>query len=159
MLRIVDGSTLLATHTRSYDKGEQIEIPQHLENLLDQKRKAKTHRGIDRLVKAIPLTEDFLVRAAEMGYSLKPIVQGLQQLLERHTTAQVQSAMAEALDRGVPHINAVQLTLDRQLEEAQKAPPVAVRLTEAQRARDVIVIPHDLKSYDQLTGETDDDQS
>ena len=104
------------------------------------------------------MTEDFLVQAAEAGYSLRPIVRGLEELLERHPAAQVQSAMAEALDRGVPHINAVQLTLDRQLEDAQKAPPVAVRLTAAQRARDVIVTPHDLKTYDQLTGGSNGDQ-
>jgi len=79
-------------------------------------------------------------------------------LLERHPTSQLQSAMAEALDRGVPHINAVRVTLDRQLEDARKAPPVAVRMTEAQRARDVIVTPHDLKAYDQLTEGSDDDE-
>lgn len=157
-LRVVDGVTLIATHIRSYDKGAQVEIQEHLDQLLEQKRKAKTHRGIDRLTQAIPLTEDFLVQAAEAGYSLRPLVRGLEELLERHPAAQVQSAMAEALDRGVPHINAVQLTLDRQLEDAQKAPPVAVRLTAAQRARDVIVTPHDLKTYDQLTGGSNGDQ-
>jgi hypothetical protein len=66
--------------------------------------------------------------------------------------------MTEALARGVPHINAVQLTLDRQLEDAGKSPPVAVRLTAAQRARDVMVTPHDLKAYDQLTEGSDDDE-
>lgn len=157
-LRIVEGDTLLATHVRSYDKGAQVEIRAHLDQLLDHKRKAKTHRGIDRLTLAIPLTEDFLVQAAAAGYSLRPIVRGLEELLDRHPATQVQSAMDEALARGVPHINAVQLTLDRLLEDAQKAPPVAVRLTAAQRARDVIVTPHDLKAYDQLTEGADDDE-
>lgn len=156
VVRIVEGAHLLATHPRSYDQGAVIEDPQHIEALLEVKKKARPHRTIDRLIGRIPLAETFLSEAAKAGYSLKSMIRHLEELLDRHETDVLQRAMAEALERGVPHINAVQITLDRLLEEARKEPPVALHLTAAQRARDVVVRPHDLKSYDQLTGETDE---
>lgn len=157
LVRIVDGTHLLAEHARSYDRGEVVEDPKHIEALIEVKKKARPHRTIDRLVGRIPLAETFLSEAAKAGYALRSIIRGLEDLLDRHETSLLERAMAEALERGVPHLNAVQITLDRLLEEARKEPPVALHLTAAQRARDVLVRPHDLKTYDQLVGETDEE--
>ena len=58
--------------------------------------------------------------------------------------------LMEALDRDVPHPNAVRLALERQRDDHGQAPPVAMILPEHVRARDKVVRPHSLDTYDQL---------
>ena len=55
-----------------------------------------------------------------------------------------------ALDRDVPHPNAVRLALERRREDRQQAPPVAVTLPAHVQARDIAVRPHSLDTYDTL---------
>ena len=57
--------------------------------------------------------------------------------------------MAEALQKDVPHPNAVRHILDRRQQEAGIPPPV-VNLPEHVRSRDVHVRTHSLDTYDQL---------
>lgn len=150
-LRIIDGQKVVAEHARSYGKGEQIENPAHIEALVDQKRQARRHRATDRLAQAAPASRDLLVAAAERGENIGRMTQILIGLLDRYGAAELQLALAEAMQRGVPHPNAVRLALERRREERNQAPPVAVILPAHVRARDVAVKPHALEAYDRLT--------
>ena len=73
-VRILDGGEVVATHPRSYDKGEQIEDPRHIEVLIERKHQASRHRGQDRLVQAVPNSRELLTQAAERGDNLGSIV-------------------------------------------------------------------------------------
>lgn len=157
-LRIVDGGHVIATHRRSYGKSEQIEDPAHLQALVDHKRAARRHRATDRLAKAAPASQALLVRAAERGDNLGAITAALIRLLEHYGASELQAAILDALDRNVPHPNAVRLALERRREHRRQAPPVDLILPDHVRARDAAVRPHDLDTYDQLT-ETAHDQS
>ena len=44
-VRIFDGQTLLASHPRSFDRGQQIEVPAHLDALVSHKRASRAHRA------------------------------------------------------------------------------------------------------------------
>jgi len=54
MVRILDGTEVIATHPRSFDRGAQVEQPGHIEALVAHKRAAGVHRGQDRLQHAAP---------------------------------------------------------------------------------------------------------
>jgi len=97
-----------------------------------------------------------LRRAAARGTPLGAITSALLQLLDRHGAAALQAAIREALDRDVPHPNAVRLALDRQREQRGAPPPVAVVLPEHVQARDAPVQPHPLATYDRLKDHADD---
>jgi transposase len=155
-VRIVDGAQLLACHRRSYDKGAQIEQADHLQTLVAQKRAARQHRATDRLAQAAPASQELLRRAAARGTPLGGITTALLQLLERHGAAALQAAIGEALERDVPHPNAVRLALDRQREQRGAPPPVAVVLPASLQARDRPVRPHALETYDRLKDVADD---
>ena len=155
-VRIVDGATVLASHPRSYDKGAKIEEPAHVQALVDFKHAARQHRGTDRLARAVPASQTLLERAAERGGSLGAITAGLLRLLDRYGAAAVQSAILEALERDVPHPNAVRLALERQREQQGGDPPVAMVLPAHVRDRDAPVRPHALETYDQLKDPSDD---
>jgi hypothetical protein len=149
-VRILDGMNLIARHPRSYDKGEQIETPEHIAELVAFKHQARRHRGQDRLARAAPNSRELLTQAAERGDNLGSITATLLRLLDRYGAAELEAAIAEALTRGVPHPNAVRLGLERRREQREQAPPLAVKLPEDQRIRDLVVRPHDLDDYDNL---------
>ena len=149
-VRIVDGSEVLACHPRTYDKGAQIEDPAHLQALVDEKRAARRHRGLDRLAAAAPAAQDLLQRAAVRGDNLGTITAALLRLLDRYGAAELDVAIQDAVARGVPHPNAVRLVLEHRREQRSAPPPIAIDLPDHVKARDPIVKPHRLEIYDQL---------
>jgi Mu transposase, C-terminal domain len=155
-VRIVDGALVLACHRRSYDKGAQIEDATHVQALVEHKRAARRHRDTDQLAKVAPESQTLLLRAAERGDNLGAITAALLRLLERYGAAELDAAIREAIERGVPHPNAVRLALEHRRELRDKAPPVTVMLPEHVKVRDVHVQPHRLEPYDQLKEQGDE---
>jgi transposase len=150
-LRIVDGQAIVATHPRSYDKGQQVENPAHVQALVAWKRQARRHRATDRLAQAAPASRTLLVAAAACGYNLGSITATLVGLLERYGASQLDAAIIAALEQNMPHPNAVRLALERRRDDCQQAPPVAIILPAHVQARDKAVRAHSLDTYDQLT--------
>jgi transposase len=160
-VRVLDGADEVACHPRSYDKDQQIENPAHLAALVAFKRQARRHRGQDRLAQAVPNSRELLTQAAARGDNLGSLTAALLRLLERYGALELQAAIGEALSRGVPHPNAVRLSLERRREQREQAPPLSVTLPEDPRVRNLVVRPHDLDDYDQLQShlEVDDDDN
>ena len=129
-VRVLDGVQELACHARSWDRGAQIEDASHVQALVDHKRGARAHRACDRLAQAVPASAELLKRAGERGHNLGSITAALMRLLERYGAKALQPAIAEALQRDVPHPNAVRLALERAREAAGQPPPVARVLPE-----------------------------
>ena len=154
-LRVVDGHQVLACHPRSYSKGERIEDPAHLQALVDQKRQSRRCRATGQLAVAAPASQTLLLRAAERGDNLGAITAGLTRLWRRYPVAELEAAIREALERGVPHPNAVRLALERRREARGQAPPVALILPDHVRQRDTVAPTRSLATYDQLKGPAD----
>jgi hypothetical protein len=66
-VRILDAADVVAEHARSYDRGAQIEIAKHIDALMEHKREARHHRGLDHLAHAAPAARTLMQRAAERG--------------------------------------------------------------------------------------------
>jgi hypothetical protein len=150
-VRILDGQDEIAHHCRSYDKGQQIENPAHIKALIQQKAKARKHQGQNRLIHAVPCCARLLSEAALRGDHLGSITSTLLRLLDQYGVGELTLAVEEALDKDVPHPNAVRQALQRRLETQQKPPPIAVALPDDKRVRDLIVKPHGLNAYDHIT--------
>jgi hypothetical protein len=156
-LRIVDGEQVVASHRRSYDKGAQIENPEHIQALVERKRQGRRHRATDRLAQAAPASRDLLLRAAERGDNLGAITSALTRLLDRYGAAELQAAIVDALAKGVPHPNAVRQVLERRRDDRGQAPPVAVILPAHVQARDRAVRTGSLEVYDRLVEASHDE--
>jgi transposase len=156
-VRILDGHNLLARHVRSYGKGAQIENRTHIAALIAHKHAARRQRATNHLAAAAPASSTLLGRAAERGDNLGSITASLMQLLALYGAAELQEAILEALERDVPHPNAVRLILERRREKRQEPPPIAVALPEHVRVRDAPVVSHRLDTYDKLKETTDED--
>jgi len=149
-VRVFDGVHVIADHPRSYDSGQQIEDPVHVQALVEHKRRARAHRGVDRLAHAAPASATLLQRAAERGHNLGTVTAALLRLLDRYGAAALQAAIERALAQGVPHPNAVRLALEHAREQQGLPPPTALGLSDEVARRDAPVRPHALASYDQI---------
>jgi len=163
-VRIVDGVNEVARHARSWSRGEQVECEAHIADLAAAKAAATEHRGQHRLGAAAPSATVLLEQAAERGTPIKALVRDLNQLLDESGAAELEIGCAEAIQRGVPHANAVRLALERRREARSQPPPLAVRLPSDERVRGIVVRTGVLGDYDHInpgtdadTGEPDDD--
>jgi transposase len=147
---IIDGSTVIAEHSRSDDKGKQIEQESHIAELTAEKRHARQHRGQDRLAQAIPLSGKFLSLAVQRGYRIRTITANLLEMLDDYGAVELEAAMAEALSRDVPHPNAVRISLEKRREQRKQLPLVRLDLPDDARIRNIVVRPHDLNDYDKI---------
>ena len=155
-VRIMDGQVVIATHPRSYDRRQQIEIAEHIATLVEYKHQASAHRGTDHLIKAIPVSRELLTQATERGEPLGRTVRALTEMLETYGLTELEAAITDALAREVPHPNAVRLALEQRRQASAKPPPLPIALPDHVKSRDVPVRPHNLDNYDRLM-ESDDD--
>mgnify|MGYP003336195961 CR=1 FL=1 len=157
-VRILDGQTVIATHPRSFDRGQQVELPEHIETLVGHKRAAHAHRGADQLINLIPASRELLTQATERGEPLRRTARALSELMQTYGITELAAGIADALARGVPHPNAVRMALERRRQARDEPPPLAVTLPDHIKRRDVPVRPHALDSYDTLMEHDHDDQ-
>jgi transposase len=150
VVRITDGATVLAIHTRSWDRGQQLEIPDHIEGLVLAKQKSKTHRSLDYLQAALPQTKRLLLAVAERGGNIGNTTWVLLQMLERTSLPhELDEAIGEAVDARTPYVGAIRTLLERKRAARNAPPPVAIPLPRDTRHQHV-VRPHPLSTYDQL---------
>jgi transposase len=155
-VRLLDGDDVIAEHPRCWDRGRQLEDPEHVAELARAKRRARRHRGMDRLTKAAPSSAAFLEQAAARGLNLGSITAQLLSLLDAHGAGDMEEAMVEVLERDRINVGAVRHVLDRNRAASGKPPQLSMRIAPARHA-DLTVTPHDLGSYDDVTKETDHD--
>lgn len=156
-VRILDGMNVVATHPRSFDKAARVENPGHIAALVSCKRRARHLTGQSRLAQAAPNSERLLAETARRGGPMGSTVAALLRLLDSYGAAELQAAIAEALERGVPHPNAVRLSLTRRREQRHQPPPVPVDLPGDPNVRSIAVRHHDLGGYDRLANDPEED--
>jgi transposase len=148
LVRVLNGSTVVAQHPRSYDRGRKIEHRAHLEDLAAEKQRATELRGRNRLTASCPRAGGLLEQVALRGGHLGGTTSRLLRLLDRYDARAVDLAIGEALARGAASAEAVAHVLD-QRRRAENAPPLLeVILPDDPRIRDLHVAPHSLASYD-----------
>jgi transposase len=149
-VRLLDGSTEVGRHARSYDRGQRIEDPAHLAALVAAKRHAHDLRGRDRLRQACPQAEAFLDALAVRGHPLAGETARLLRLLDQVGAFALNAALAEALARGAISAASVAHVLDQRRRARRLPPPIDLMLPADPRVRDLRVTPHALRAYDTL---------
>lgn len=150
-VRIMHRGTVVAEHDRSFDRRRQVEDPEHIERLVAHKRRAKEHRGLDRLAAAAPASRTLLTCLAQRGANLGTATARLLRLLEEFGAARLERAIREALEKDIPHHHAVRQILERQRRAEGRSPTLPVELPDDPRVRELTIRPHPLERYDELT--------
>jgi hypothetical protein len=149
-VRVFDHQALVGEHGRSFDRGQRIEDPRHIEALVREKRQARQGRATDRLERAAPGSRELLVRLAERGENLGAATTALVRLLDQYGAAELEVAIEEAVRKEVFHPHAVRHVLEQRRRQRDQPPPLSVELPDDPRVRDLVVKPHPLESYDGL---------
>jgi hypothetical protein len=149
-VRILDGTTEVAGHPRTYDRGQRIEAEAHLAALIAAKRQAAEGRGRDRLRHACPHAAAFLDALARRGERVGRHTTLLLRLLDEYDAGELDAALADAVARDALSAWAIAHRLDQRIR-ARRLPPAVPRfLPTDPRARDLRVTPHRLTDYDGL---------
>jgi transposase len=156
-VKIFDRDEMVAEHRRCWAKQQVVENPEHIAALVRDKRKASRHRAQERLLRVVPQCEALLAEIGRRQRHLATAVARLTQLLDLFGRHEMSIAVAEALAKGSPSVETVQLILDRRRRARRQPPTTPVRLPNRPRIQAITVTPHDLAEYD--TGTSDDDDS
>jgi len=156
MVRILDGAVEIARHRRSYDRHQRIDDPVHIANLVALKRKALGATAAGRLKHAVPQIETFLTAAFERGESIARQTAQLLTLLDDYGAAELQAAIAEALEHNTPRASSVAFILTRRLRSQRH--PLPVDLSRHPELDSISVPTHQLELYDELSKEDLDEQ-
>jgi hypothetical protein len=155
-VRILDGSSEVARHRRSYDRLARIQDPNHIEALLKQKQKAIGSAPGTRLEHAVPEIRQLLDAAFTRGESITRQIRMLLGLLDDYGAAQLRVAVREALQRETPRASSVAFILSR-VRRSASLRTVPVDLSRHPELADLSVQTHHLEVYDELSnGDTDD---
>lgn len=155
---VADADEVIAEHPRCWDKGMAIEEAAHIAALVEYKKQARQHRGLDRLHYAAPTSRELLIQLAERGGNIGGTTSGLLRLLDQIGPSELGKAIGEALQRGTPHLGAVRQIVDRRRRERGQLPPVGPHLPNDPRVQDQRVTPHALDTYDQLREPSDEQE-
>ena len=112
-VKIFDRDELVAEHRRCWDKQQVVENPEHIAALVRDKRKASRHRAQERLLRVVPQCEALLAEIGRRQRHLATAVARLTGLLDLFGRHEMGIAVAEALAKGSPSVETVQLILDR----------------------------------------------
>jgi hypothetical protein len=148
-VRIVENNEVIATHARSWDRGAQVEVPEHLQRLVAEKKRARAHRGLDRLAKAVPSSQGFLRSLDKRNENIGSNTSRLLRLLDSVGADALEDALVEVLEHDTIHIGAVLQVLDRRRSDRGLPPPVTIPLAPGEH-RDLVITPHALSTYDIL---------
>ncbi len=150
IVRILDGDHEVARHDRSWERGRQLEDPRHLDGLAEEKRRARDHRGKNRLFVACASAEPFLQNVALHGGHLGGTTTRLLHLLEQYGPSELDFALAEAQRRGAFAAQSVAHVLDQRRRARKTLAPIPVVLPDDPRVRNLVVAPRSLGVYDAL---------
>ena len=150
-VRILDGSSEVARHRRSYDRQQMVLDPEHQNALLRSKRKARESTRNGRLEIAIPESALLLERAFAQGESATQQSIQLIELLDRYGEKALRQAVHEAIERNTPRASSVAFLL----RQRHRSAPLPLDLSRYPLAQDVHVRSHDLETYDELARNRD----
>jgi transposase len=157
-VRVLDGDDEVAEHERCWERGRQIEDRRHLDGLEDEKRRAREHRGRNRLMATCPSAQAFLEMVALHGGHLGGTTSRLLRLLDSQGASEVDLALAEAHRRGAFAAQSVAHILDQRRRARKAAVPLPVVLPDDPRVRDLRVAARPLGAYDALARSGDKKQ-
>jgi transposase len=158
-VRVLDGADVLATHARSYSRGQQVENPDHIRALVEEKSLGSRGRGLRRLTHAVPNAEKLLARAAERGGNLGSMTAGLLKTLGSVSPAELDLAIDDVLERDLVTVSAVRQALDQRRAKQGKPLTVITRFSSNPRAADVVVNTHRLETYDRVNKKDDHEEA
>lgn len=147
-VRFLDGDNEVASHPRCWGRKQVLERREHREELLAERRAARSVKGRDRLQAEVPEIVLLLERWLERDFNLGSMVTRTLQLLDLYGARILRAATADMLDADLVDIGALAVRCEKHRHDEGGLPnAVVVDLAPHVNERDVV--PHDLGGYDE----------
>jgi hypothetical protein len=158
-VRLLDGVTEIAAHSRCFGQHQRVTDPVHSQALLAQKRGAAAGAIDSALRLAVPEMGAFVDAAFPRYRTTALVTAPLTRLLGLYGPEALRVAVREALARGTPTVASVEYLLEKHRRETKRRPPLPVDLTDRPELAAFHVRPHSLSDYDQLAEPAPDKKS
>lgn len=149
-VRFIEGVDVIATHQRSFERGQVIEDPRHVEALIERRKSAQPTRRKDRLAALSEESAAYLREVSRSRKSLEHEVRQLLRLVRLYSEAEVTEGMKTALGARQFGARYVRFFIDKSRFARGLGEPPEPITTGNKRADAVTVKPHNLETYDAL---------
>jgi len=158
-IRILHGNKVIATHRRSYGRGELVEAPEHRKALLELRRRAQSSSAMQQLAAQLPEAERFLESAFDKGESPRKLVQKLLLLLDDYGKNELRAVIHLALERNSPRLSSLAWLLKKRRSASNLKRPLPLTLGHRPELTEIVIQPQDPEVYDELfrNDESEDD--
>lgn len=147
VVRVLDGPSVIAEHTRSWGRRQVLELPAHRAELVAERRAARALKGRDRLRAVAPMFDRIVERWGKSGSALGRRVSQAIKLLELYGDHVFAAAAADIDARSLADVGALAIACEHYRKDKKR--PVPIELVLPEHLDDADVIPHDLESYDE----------
>jgi len=141
---------LVAEHVRSYDRHQDFEKPEHVEELLAQRRQARTQQLLTRFLAISPRAPEYYRRLEEKRGNARHHVQKIVALSEIYGAEKVQRALEDAWAYQAFSCEYIANLLEQRERPATQ--PGALHLTRQQDLLDLDLPAPDLSLYESQDG-------
>ena len=149
-LRIYSEGVLIAEHERSWDKGLEIYIKSHHEDLKVYKKRLTLGLLKDGLLEEVPEVDPILRSSADRAEPLRKTITHLRRLQSTYGHERFVEAVKQANTGKHYSAESVEVIL-RQKESQQITPPsLTLRLPANRKVQDLNIKSHELSTYDDL---------
>ena len=145
-VRVLDGAIEVARHVRCYGRRQQLEMSEHREAIVRERRAGRDLKGRDRLRALLPGVDVLITRWLESGRHVGTQVARTLKLLDLYGELILAPVVTEAVERGLWDPGALAVACEQR--RRQQAMPIPLPLALSSHVADRDVIPHDLESYD-----------
>jgi len=150
-VQICDGSEMIASHSRTFDKKQRVEIKTHIDDLKEAKRASRRHACLDRLRIAAPSCIEFFVEAGNRAQNLGRLTQELTGMLELYGAQELERGVKSALIAGRIHAAAVKHAIEHERgKRGLTHAPVKLRFESNPLANELTIVPNTLACYGDL---------
>lgn len=149
-IRILDGDEVIATHRRSYGRGELVENPKHRKALLELRRKAQCSSAMQQLTTQLPEARLFVEKAFDKGESPRGLVRKLLLLLDDYGTNELRDAIRIALEQQTPRLSSVAWLLKKSHVASKRKRSLPITLGHRPELTELTLKPQDPEIYDEL---------
>lgn len=145
-LLVYDKEQLVAEHVRSYDRNQDYELPDHVQPLLLQRKKARDQKLFLRFLALCPQAADYYGQLEQRRLNPKHHVQKIVALSELYGTETVARAMQDAFTYQAFSCEYIANLVQQRQNPAQE--PGALHLTRQQDLLELDLPAPDLSLYD-----------